>query len=89
MSPFSPVIPGVPGSTFVSGRPGPPFGPAGPEIQTYTLLTGIIWAATSDFQQSGILTSVDSDTPVQPPFKLRNSKWCSVNSLTSIEYSSD
>ena len=23
---------------------------------------------------SGILTSVDSDEPVQPPFKLRNSK---------------
>ena len=27
-----------------------------------------------DFQQSGILTSVDSDEPVQPPFRLRNSK---------------
>ena len=27
-----------------------------------------------DFQQCGILTSVDSDEPVQPPFKLRNSK---------------
>ena len=26
------------------------------------------------FQQCGILTSVDSDEPVQPPFKLRNSK---------------
>ena len=26
---------------------------------------------------------------LQPPFKLRNSKWCSVSSLTSIEYSSD
>ena len=25
------------------------------------------------FQQCGILTSVDSDEPVQPPFKLRNS----------------
>ena len=24
-----------------------------------------------DFQQCGILTSVDSDEPVQPPFKLR------------------
>ena len=31
------------------------------------------WAATCDFQQCGILTSVDSDEPVQPPFKLRNS----------------
>ena len=27
-----------------------------------------------DFQQCGILTSVDSDEPVQPPLKLRNSK---------------
>ena len=26
-----------------------------------------------DFQQCGILISVDSDKPVQPPFKLRNS----------------
>ena len=29
---------------------------------------------TCDFQQCGNLTSVDSDEPVQPPFKLRNSK---------------
>ena len=29
----------------------------------------------SCFQQCGILTSVDSDERVQPPFKLRNSKW--------------
>ena len=41
-----------------------------------------------DFQQCGILTSVDSDESVQP-FKLRNSKWCSVSSLTLIEYSSN
>ena len=41
-----------------------------------------LWAATCDFQQCGILTSVDSDEPVQPPLKLRNSKWCSVSSLT-------
>ena len=27
-----------------------------------------------DFQQCGILTSVDSAEPVQPPFMLRNSK---------------
>ena len=46
-------------------------------------------AVTCDFQQCGILTSVDSDEPVQPPFKLRNSKWCSVSSLTVIEYSSN
>ena len=35
------------------------------------------------------LTSVDSDEPVQPPFKPRNPKWCSVKSLRVIEYSSD
>ena len=29
---------------------------------------------TCDFLQCGILTSVDSDEHVQPPFKLRNSK---------------
>ena len=40
-----------------------------------------IWAATCDFQQCGILTNVDSE-PVQPPFKLRHSQWCSVSSLT-------
>ena len=40
------------------------------------------WATTCDYQQCGILTSVDSDEPVQPPFKLRNSKLCSVSSLT-------
>ena len=42
-----------------------------------------------DFQQCDILTSVDSDEPVQPPVKLRNSKWFSVSSLTVIEYASD
>ena len=30
-----------------------------------------IWAATHDFQQCGILTSVDSDEPLKPPMKLR------------------
>ena len=30
------------------------------------------------------MTSVDSGEPVQPPFKLRNSKRCSVSSLTDI-----
>ena len=49
----------------------------------------MIWASACDFQQFHILTSVDSDEPVQPPFKLRNSKWRSVSSLTIIEYSSD
>ena len=28
-----------------------------------------IWASACDFQQFGILTSVDSDEPVQPPVK--------------------
>ena len=27
----------------------------------------------------GILTSVDTDEPLQPPFKLRISNWCSVS----------
>ena len=31
-------------------------------------------AVTRDFQQCGILKRVDSDKPVQPFFKLRNSK---------------
>ena len=31
------------------------------------------WAMTCDFQQCDILTSVDSDQPVQPFFQLRNS----------------
>ena len=46
----------------------------------------IIWALTCDFQQCGILTSVDSDEPVQPPFKLRNPKSCSVSSQTLQDY---
>ena len=48
-----------------------------------------IGAATCDFQQCGILASVDSDEPVQPPLKLRNYKCRSVSSLTVIEYSSN
>ena len=44
---------------------------------------------TCDFQQCGILTSVDSDEPEQPPVKLRTSKRCLVSSLTLIDYSSD
>ena len=47
------------------------------------------WAVTCDFQPCGILTSVDSDEPLQPPFKLRNSKWCSSSSFTFIKYSND
>ena len=53
------------------------------------LLVTLIWAAPCDFQQCVILTSIDSDEPVQPHFKLRNSKRCSVSSLTLIEYSRD
>ena len=48
-----------------------------------------IRAVTCDFQQCGIFTSEDSDEPVQPPFKLRNSKLCSVSSLTLIEFLND
>ena len=33
-----------------------------------------IRAVTCDLLQCGILTSVDSDQPVQPPFKRRSSK---------------
>ena len=48
-----------------------------------------LWAMASDLQQCGILISVDSDEPLQPFFKLKNSKWCSFSSLTILEYSSD
>ena len=44
---------------------------------------------TEPRHEISILTLLDSDEPLQPPFKLRNSKWCSVSSLTIIEYSSD
>ena len=47
-----------------------------------------ILAVTCDFQECGVLTSVESDKPVHPPVKLKNSKFCSVSSLTVIEYSS-
>ena len=49
----------------------------------------VIIAAVWDFQQYDILTSVDSDEPLQSLVKLRNSKGCSVSSLTLIEYSND
>ena len=39
------------------------------------------WAATCDFQQCGILTWIDSNEPEHSPFKLRDSKCCSVSSL--------
>ena len=44
---------------------------------------------TCDYEQCGFLTSVDSDEPVQPPFKLRSFKLCLVSILTVVEYSSD
>ena len=53
------------------------------------LSAAVTWAVTCDFQQCGNLTSVDSDEPEQPPLKLRNSKWCSVSSLTLKEYPSN
>ena len=46
------------------------------------------WAMTCDFQQCGILTSVNLDKPVQLPFKLKNSKSCSVSGVTLVKYSS-
>ena len=52
-------------------------------VKTYSL------AATCDFQHCGILTSVDSDEPMQPPFRLRSPKCYSVSSLTFLDYSSD
>ena len=42
-----------------------------------------IWAVTCDFRKCGILTCVDTDEPVQPPLKLRNTKWCSVSSFNN------
>ena len=35
---------------------------------------GKTWIKWRDFQQCGILISVDSEEPVQPPFKLRDFK---------------
>ena len=54
-----------------------------------SLLQNAPRAVAFDFQQCGILTYVDSDEPLKPPFKLKNSKWCSVSSFTVIEYSRD
>ena len=80
-------VPGV--SLLGQFGPGTSLAPEGKWAWTRDFGTYRIWAAAWDFQQCGILTSVDSDEHVQPPFKLRNSKWCSVSSLTIIEYSSD
>ena len=40
------------------------------------------WAVKCDFQQCGILTWIDSNKPVQPPFKRTNSKCRWVSSLS-------
>ena len=56
-----------------------------PTVFMTSFLKNKIRAVTCDFKQCGILTSVDLDEPVQSPFKLRNSKWCPVSSLTIIE----
>ena len=59
-------------------------------LRETSFLTNLpIWATTCDFQQFGILTNVHSGEPVQPHFKLRIPKWCSVSSIRVIEYSSD
>ena len=57
-------------------------------IKTFCHITAI-HVAHVIFQQCGILTCVDSDEPVQPPFKLRNSECYSASSFTVIEFSSD
>ena len=62
---------------------------SGPRWDAGLVYNDRLWATTRDYQQCDILTSEDSDLPVQPPVKLRNSKWCSIRSLTVIEYSSD
>ena len=43
-----------------------------------------VCTVTCNFQQCAILTSVDSDEPVQPPVILRNTKLSSISSLTLI-----
>ena len=76
-------------------QPNPPWAKKNSQTVTHPLLHVVggsvvyIYEPRPDFQQCGILTSVDSDEPVQPPLKLRNSKWCSVSILTVIEYSRD
>ena len=51
-----------------------------------SMFVWVYLARTCNFQQCGILTrlSVDTDEPVQPPSKLRNSKWSSASSLRDI-----
>ena len=47
------------------------------------------WAATRDFQQCGILRSVDSDEPVRPSVEPRNFKWYSSGGPAVMKQSSD
>ena len=49
-------------------------GYAGEIISGIGRISGNIGAATCDFQQCGIFTSVYSNEPTQPPFRLRNSR---------------
>ena len=44
----------------------------------------IIYEQWHEISNNVAFWHVDSDEPLQPPFKLRNSKWCSVSSLTII-----
>ena len=62
---------------------------SGGKRQTAVCASSAQRAEACDFQQCGILTCVDTDKPVQPPFKLSHSKCCLVSSLKVIEYSSD
>ena len=39
-------------------------------LHWYEMQVKINWTATCDFQLLGILTSVDSDEPVHPPFNI-------------------
>ena len=52
------------------------------QFQLCQTLHSYNWAVACDFQQSGILKSVDSDEHVQPPFKLQPPK--DVQSLYSV-----
>ena len=56
------------------------------ELQQLVKQLKITWAMTCDFQQSDILTSVDSAESVQSLYKLRVYKCCSVGCSTLIKY---
>ena len=49
----------------------------------------LYWSQCMRFPTMWHLTTVDSGEPLQPPSKLRHSKWYSVSSLTIIEFLSD